>query len=49
MSMARRVVTSTSTASTTAANSAALSANWWYNAPRVTPARPTMVAVPTAA
>ena len=38
---------SSSTASNTAANSSVLSANWWYSAPRVTPAARTIVSVPT--
>ena len=41
-------MTSASTASNTAANSSALSANWWYIAPRVTPAARTIASVPTA-
>src|SRR5689334_20712196 len=42
-------MTSRSTASTTARNSAALSANWWYIAPRVTPAAAAISGVPTSA
>ena len=48
-SVASRSVTSTSTASNTAANSSVLSANWWYIAPRVTPAAATIASVDTPA
>jgi hypothetical protein len=33
----------------TAANSSVLSANWWYSAPRLTPAVRTISSVPTSA
>ena len=44
-----RVITSCSTASATARNRSALSANWWYIAPRVTPAAAAISGVPTSA
>ncbi|COV96121.1 Uncharacterised protein [Mycobacterium tuberculosis] len=47
--MAIRAITSCSTTSTTSRNSAALSANWWYIAPRVTPASVAISGVPTSA
>src|SRR5256886_7111632 len=43
----RRVI-SASTTSNTAANSSVLSENWWYIAPRVTPAARTIASVPIA-
>ena len=42
-------ITSASSSSKTARNSASLSAKWWYSAPRVTPARSTMASRPVAA
>src|SRR5215470_5833580 len=44
-----RLVISASTCSATAANRPALSRNWWYRAPRVTPAALTISSVPTSA
>src|SRR3954464_11996781 len=44
-----RWVTSFSTSSNTAAKSSVLSVNWWYSAPRVTPAARTISSVPTSA
>ena len=48
-SSASRRAMSASTASRTASNSAVLSANWWYSAPRVTPAAATIASVDTSA
>ena len=44
-----RSAISASTSSATAANRSALSRNWWYMAPRVTPAARTISSVPTSA
>src|SRR5262249_29291582 len=44
-----RSAISASTSSATAANRSALSRNWWYRAPRVTPAARTISSVPTSA
>src|SRR6266571_2352360 len=44
-----RSAISASTSSATAANRSALSRNWWYKAPRVTPAARTISSVPTSA
>src|SRR5262249_55539678 len=44
-----RPAISASTSSATAANRPALSRNWWYRAPRVTPAALTISSVPTSA
>ena len=41
-------VLSASTSSKTASNSPRLSPNWWYSAPRVTPAARTIASVPTS-
>ena len=45
---ASRCITSVSTASRTEMNSAVLSGNWWYMAPRVTPAASAISGVETA-
>jgi hypothetical protein len=44
-----RALVISSTDSKTAANSSALSAKWWYSAPRLTPAARTTSPVPTSA
>ncbi len=44
-----RSAISASTSSATAAKRPALSRNWWYRAPRVTPAARTISSVPTPA
>ena len=48
-SSASRAAISASTVSSTASNNAILSANWWYSAPRVTPASAAIASVDTSA